>query len=104
MAKQFITEAARMQKLAGIKLNESAEDWYDVKGEIYVVNKKENDKWLMAGDNSSYTYQNRPWAKTFSDLESAFEYANNASEEVEIELPNGTVLGKDNNNWIEIFT
>jgi hypothetical protein len=104
MEKQFIIEAARIQKLAGISINESAEDWYDVPGKIYVVKKKENDKWLVTGDNSSYTYENRPWAKIFNDLESAFKYADSTPEEVEIELSNGTVLGKDNNKWVEVFT
>ena len=104
MKKQFITEAARMQKLAGILINEGVEDWYNTTGKIYVVNKKENDNWLAAGDNNSYTYENRPWAKSFNDLESAFEYTDTMSEEVEIELPNGIVLGKDNGKWVEVFT
>jgi hypothetical protein len=104
MAKQFIVEAARLQKLAGIPLNENVEDWYNAVGEIYVVKKKENDEWLTAGDDNSYTYEDRPWAKRFNNLERAFEYADTMSEEVEIELPNGTVLGKDNGDWVEIFT
>jgi len=102
MAKYFIIESERMQKLAGI--NEARITPVKmVTDKIYVVDKKENDNWL-ATDNRSYTFRNRPWAKSFDDLKSAAEYANTMSKEVEIELPDGIVLGKNNGKWVEVFT
>lgn len=100
MKRQILSEEFKhMQKIAGI-ITESEE--------TYVVEKEKNDEWLLSldtDDKNPITYKNRPWAKKFTNEEDAIKYANSVSYDVEIELPDGTVLGKNSKGgWSEVFS
>ena len=72
---------------------------------FYAVDKALNDQWLE-DDCPIYTYENRPWAKSFRSLHLALKYANDLpnKDTVEIETPTGEVLAYENGVWTVVFT
>lgn len=77
----------------------------------YVVKKGENDAWLIQG-SQVYNETNRPWARKFTSLEEAVDYADRQPNKDNLEIEtdeddeeySGAVLGYEDENWVEVFT